>query len=412
MNKRDHQADLDWLYGPGHDRAGESPSSSAPASRPRVETPTYVPVAQPVRPPARSAAAPRKPPAASSRRRPTRQSRNLRQDEWQPPADRRAPKRHPIRSALRLALLALLAWAVFLVAAPAHAISQMSVQQTSGATLLVDQPGTTTLLIGTDSRAELTAEQQNTLGTGDAGGSRADTIMVLYRPPAGRSVLISLPRDSYVVIEGYGEDKLTNAYSYGGPQLLVSTIEQTTGLSIDGYVEIGFGGFAALVDAVGGIEVCLAAPMSDEYAHIDLPAGCQTLAGAQALGYVRMRYSDPLGDLGRARRQREVIGLLVDKIVSPASVVNPVRYWQLTHAGAAMVTRGDDTSIPTLFFSGLALVSVASGDGLSFTVPVATADGWTDQGASVVIWDADQAGQLFAQIASGDTTGMERFIDG
>ncbi len=125
-------------------------------------------------------------------------------------------------------------------------------------------------------------------------------------PGGGKPALISIPRDSYLEIPGEGRNKVNAAFAIGGPALLVATLEDATGLRIDGYVEIGFGGFASVVDSLGGVEMCLPKALADEKAHIDLPAGCQTLDGANALGYVRARYSDPRGDLGRAERQTTV----------------------------------------------------------------------------------------------------------
>src|SRR5699024_870483 len=157
-----------------------------------------------------------------------------------------------------------------------------------------DTPGTVTLLVGTDSREGLTPEQQAQLSTGsesDAGGKRTDTMMLVYTPRGGdQTMLISLPRDMLVDIPGYGENKLNAAYTFGGPPLLTQTLEQQTGVHIDHYAEIGFGGFADIVDAVGGVEICLDEPINDPYAGLDLAPGCQILSGPQALGFVRTRY--------------------------------------------------------------------------------------------------------------------------
>src|SRR5699024_10970259 len=123
-----------------------------------------------------------------------------------------------------------------------------------------DTPGTVSLLVGTDSRDGMTAEQQEQLATGstsDAGGQRTDTMMLVYTPRGGGdTMIISLPRDLLVDVPGYGQNKLNAAYSLGGPALLTQTLEQQTGMRIDHYAEIGFGGFAGIVDAVGGDDSC------------------------------------------------------------------------------------------------------------------------------------------------------------
>src|SRR5699024_3895916 len=159
------------------------------------------------------------------------------------------------------------------------------------------------LLVGSDSRAGLTAEEREHLGTGnDGGGARTDSILVLHTG-SGPSTLLSIPRDSYVEIPGHGMNKINASFAIGGPQLLTETIEHNTGLKMDGNMGIGFGGFASVVETVGGVEICVERAMDDEKAHINLQPGCQILDGKNALGYVRARYSDPRGDLGRAERQ-------------------------------------------------------------------------------------------------------------
>lgn len=302
---------------------------------------------------------------------------------------------------LRLPLLLLLAWLIFLVAAPVVALNDMAmVPESSSGGRPAGQPGTAILLVGTDERPP---------GEEQLDSVRADTIMLLYRPPTGRSVLVSLPRDSYVTIPGHGDDKLNASYAYGGPALLIDTVESATGVRIDGYLEIGFAGFAGLVDAVGGVEVCIDAPIVDELSKLDLPVGCHTLDGTTALAYVRMRYSDPRGDIGRAERQRQVIGATVAKAATPASVINPIRYWKLNQAAAQMLKRGDDTGLFDLAGGGLGLMNIATQDGLSLVVPIANPAGWSPSGASVVIWDDQNAAALFGEIASGDTSALDRF---
>src|SRR5262249_1872726 len=168
--------------------------------------------------------------------------------------------------------------------------------------------GTNWLIVGSDSREGLTPEQQNELATGgDVGSSRTDTILLVHVPGLGSSnpaTLVSIPRDSYVPIPGHGKDKINAAFAMGGAPLLAQTVEQATGLRLDHYAEIGFGGFPALVDALGGVTVCLSEPINDSLAGINLPAGCQKLDGRNALGYVRSR-ATPRADLDRMLNQRQ-----------------------------------------------------------------------------------------------------------
>lgn len=266
--------------------------------------------------------------------------------------------------------------------------------------------GSTFLLVGTDSREQLTEEERSDFGTGFTEGHRADTVMLLHVPTFGDPTLVSLPRDSYVAIRDQGWNKLNAAHSSGGPELLVDTVEQATGLGIDGYMEIGFGGFVSVVDGVGGVEMCLDQPAQDEKAHIDLPAGCQELSGADALGYVRMRYNDPRGDIGRVERQREFLSALVDKLLTPSTIFVP---WRLEDAGtstAEAISLGDDTSLVEAGRMALAMRSVAGGTGTSLTVPVADPNYATEVG-SAVLWNEEQATRLFTALRQGEAITVE-----
>ena len=189
--------------------------------------------------------------------------------------------------------------------------------------------GTNWLIVGSDSRQGLSNSQANRLHTGsraDVSGSRTDTIMLLHLPGNGtKPTMVSLLRDSLVTIPGHGQDKINAAFAFGGPQLLVRTVEENTGLRIDHYAEIGLGGFANVVGDVGGVRMCLDQAVHDQYAGVNLPAGCQTLNGANALGYVRSRHAFATSDYARTEHQRQFIGALAGKIMSPGVLLNPFR---------------------------------------------------------------------------------------
>ena len=303
----------------------------------------------------------------------------------------------------------MLAWVLFMVGTPLFALMRGTVVEAAPAgDRPAEQPGRTILLVGSDGRDDLTREERARLGTGSAEGGRTDTMLLLYVPPSGNSALVSLPRDSYVPIPEHGKNKLNAAYSFGGAPLLVETVEQNTGVRVDSYLEIGFLGLVDMVDAVGGIEVCPESPMKDKDAHIDIPAGCQKIDGVTALGYVRMRKSDPRGDLGRIERQREVIAKVMKKAVSPLSILNPVTYWSLNMAVAKSVARSDETGLAALGSVASGLFQTATGSGLSLTVPVADANASTSAGAAV-IWDEKASAELFGAIATGDVETLEKF---
>ena len=258
-----------------------------------------------------------------------------------------------------------------------------------------DQPGTTYLMVGSDSRGDLTAEERKELGTGNASGNRTDTIMLLHTGD-GPNLLMSIPRDSLVEIPGYGSgQKINAAYAYGGAKLLVRTIEGETGIRVDHFVEVGFGGFVDLVDAVGGIEVCPPFPMDDPQANIKLEKGCQEVDGPDALGYARSRKTDEqFGDLGRAQRQREVVSAIGSEAVSPWSVINPVRYYRLNMAGARAVRVSEGTSPFAMVQWAIAMTRVDGDSGLTCGVPVAD---------FAVNWDEERSEQMFGFIREDDT---------
>lgn len=257
--------------------------------------------------------------------------------------------------------------------------------------------GTNWLLVGTDSREGLTPEQQAELSTGgDLGTGRTDTILVVHLPGLGSDLpatMVSIPRDSYVDIPGYGSDKINAAYVDGGPALLAQTVEEATGLRLDHYAEVGFGGFPTVVDALGGVEVCPAEPISDPLAGIDLPAGCQTLDGRNALGYVRSR-ATPRADLDRMIHQRQFMSALLHRASSPAVWLNPWRWYAIPHAAIGALTVDSDAHVWDLARLGWAL----HGSPTPVTVPIGEFTG-SDSG-SVVVWDADGATKLFDALRS------------
>ncbi|OBF15604.1 LytTR family transcriptional regulator [Mycobacterium kubicae] len=257
--------------------------------------------------------------------------------------------------------------------------------------------GTNWLLVGSDSRQDLTAQQQEELATGgDVGSGRTDTILLVHLPGFTSSTpttVVSIPRDSYVPIPGHGRDKINAAFVLGGASLLAQTVEQATGLRLDHYAEVGFGGFAVLVDALGGVRVCPAEPISDPLAGINLPAGCQHLDGRSALGYVRTR-ATPRADLDRMINQRQFMSALLHRAASPAVYLNPWRWYTVPRAaaGALTVDRGDHV------WDLARLAWALNGSTTSMTVPIGD---FSDSAVgSVVVWNHDAARALFDALAS------------
>jgi LCP family protein required for cell wall assembly len=201
----------------------------------------------------------------------------------------------------------------------------------------VDGVAQNILLVGDDHRPDnATPDELALLSTdSDGGASNTDTMIVLHIPADGSSAtLISMPRDSYVEIPGYGQNKLNAAYSLGkqaggseaaGAQLLIQTVQNLTGLTMDHYVRVSLIGFYRVVDALGPVDVCLNQAAVDSFSGVNLPAGVSTLDAKQALSFVRQRHGLPGGDLDRQVRQQYFLSVEARKILSAGTLLNPTK---------------------------------------------------------------------------------------
>ncbi|WP_027940643.1 LCP family protein [Amycolatopsis taiwanensis] len=315
------------------------------------------------------------------------------QEPPQPPGPRPRRKRRFGIGKILLSLLVLLV--VFL--AGVWIYLDTSINRVEAFANVSDRPaaasGTNWLIVGSDSREGLTPEQEKQLATGDAkaaSGKRTDTIMIAHLPDnSTKPTLLSLPRDSQVTIPGHGKNKINAAFTLGGPPLLVQTVEQATGLHIDHYAEIGFGGFANIVDAIGGVDMCIDKPMHDDFTNISIPTGCQKLDGAHALGFVRMRHSDatPRSDLDRVENQRKFMGALAGEIASPGTLLNPFDLFPLLSSAPDALTMDSGDHLQNLLGLAWALRGVSSGGVVTTTVPVTS--------GSAENWDKTKSKQLF-----------------
>ena len=300
------------------------------------------------------------------------------------------PRLRRPRLRLRTLLAVLLLWVVFLVAVPVVAwLNVEKVAWEPKGARPDDQPGTTYLMVGSDSRAGLSDEERKELGTGNDAGDRTDTIMVLHTGK-GPNLLMSIPRDSPA---DASNGKINGTYAAGGPKGLVSAVEDLTGIRIDQYMEIGMGGVVGIVDAVGGIEICPKARINDPKAKLKIKKGCQEADGRTALGYSRTRAS-ALSDLARVQQQREVVSAIGRKVVSPWSVVNPVRYYRLNNALPDFFTFGEGMNPVRAGMWAFAMTRVNGDNGLTCTVPLA------DGSAT---WDEQRSQQMFQAIIDDDT---------
>jgi LCP family protein required for cell wall assembly len=266
------------------------------------------------------------------------------------------------------------------------------------------------LIAGSDTRNGLTDQQIREDHVGfDFGTANSDSLMLLHIG-SGRPVLISIPRDSYVPIPGYGTNKINAALGFGGPTLLVQTVEEVTGLRINHYVGIGFGGLVSVVNEVGGVKICLPTAMQDADSGADFQAGCQVMNGPEALAFVRDRHSFADEDLQRMQDQRAFLKALLDKATAPGVYLNPLVNLRFGSSAASSISVDQSTSLYSLVKMAFALRNPLTG-----TVPIANANYDTSNAGDAVLWDRTQALQLFnalqnnqpvpAGLLSGTTVG-------
>jgi len=277
---------------------------------------------------------------------------------------------------------------------------------------VIDRPetgeGTNYLIVGSDSRAGMSAEEKKKLHTGSAQGKRTDSMMILHTGDNG-STLISLPRDSDVVIPTFkGSEsgktypstnrhtKLNAAYAMDGPELLVRTIEAKTGLHIDHYVEIGFAGFAGIVDAVGGVEMDLDQGFKDKWSGADFKAGKQTLNGEQALAFVRTRHAFAASDLQRTKNQQKFLAALAHQVATPSTVLNPFKLYPTMGAGLDSLIVDKDMSLWDLADMFWAMKGVTGGDGKSMNMPISGSSGGN------LVWDEAKMKTLVNQLKNDE----------
>ena len=265
------------------------------------------------------------------------------------------------------------------------------------ATQIPQTAGTNYLLVGSDGRGDITKKERKALHVGSVDGNRTDTIMVLHVPTFGTPTLVSIPRDSWVPIPGNGSDKINAAFAIGGPQLLIETVELTTGLHIDNYVEVGMVGVARVTDSLGGVTLCPDRDYNDVNSNLNVKEGCQEMDGPTALAYVRMRYADPKGDLGRAERQQEYMKSASMKAMSPLTWLNPFKMLSLTTTAGDSLTVDQGTGIVDDARMAAAMGMISMGLGESVTVPVADKNYLVD-GQQAVKWDTPAALALFESL--------------
>ncbi|MFV2174619.1 LCP family protein [Actinomadura sp. LOL_016] len=264
------------------------------------------------------------------------------------------------------------------------------------------------LLLGSDTREGDNAEYGG--GAPGMAGARSDTTILLHLSPnRNQAVAVSFPRDSMVKVpecEKEDGDKvsarfgmLNSAFSYAGPTCTWKTLESLTGVHIDHFVQIDFSGFKRMVDALGGVEICVEKPVNDPRAELYLDAGKQTVKGEKALGYVRARYSLGNGsDLGRIERQQKFMGAVVDKALSSDVLTDPAQTYDFLKAATDSITTDDEFGLSDMRKLAEGLRGMSAGQVRFVTVPV---EGYKPD-PNRVQWNDELADPMFEAIRHDD----------
>jgi LCP family protein required for cell wall assembly len=219
----------------------------------------------------------------------------------------------------------------------------------------------TFLLVGSDTRGE-------TLEGEDPDG-RSDAIMIArFSADRTHAQLISIPRDSWVDIPGHGKNKINASYAFGGPSLLIQTVEQLTQVRIDHYVAIDFDGLIQVTDDLGGVDVVVAETSSN--GSFTFPAGSNHLDGEQARWYLAQRKGLPGGDFDRVKRQQQYLRSMFGKLFSSDTFTNPGKLDSAMLAVTSAVSIDDTLGNGDLISLAYSLRSVTPGTIEFFTAPV------------------------------------------
>lgn len=247
------------------------------------------------------------------------------------------------------------------------------------------------LLIGSDSKTSVA-------------NGRSDVIVLMHISGDLKTVyLVHFPRDMYVEVPGHGNDKINAAYAYGGSQLLVRTLQNLVDVRLDHVAVVGFEGFKAMTDAVGGVDAYAEEASDGEYGTVHV--GMNHLDGEAALGFVRERYQLSKGDISRGRRQQAFIKALLLKALSRETLTNPARFAVFVDAATRNLTVDNAFSINDIYSQAVAMRNLRSGDIMFITAPI-TGFGRSPQGASIDIVDEVKMAQLSAALRSDDMSSI------
>ncbi len=262
------------------------------------------------------------------------------------------------------------------------------------------------LLAGVDVRSGLSRHEQRVLHVGHATGHNSDTLMVVHITGDHKHIqVVSLPRDSWVRIPGFGMNKINAAFGLGGPKLMVRTVEQATGLTINDFVEVNFLGFVKIINALGGVDICLPYAVDDPYTGLHMSAGRHHVNGIKALQFARDRHSFALSDLARIGDQQQLLSSILTEAISSGTLANPVKFSKFLSA-ATSATKVDQHLDVTGLAGQLRLIRPGA---VSFTtVPLASTNYMAPNGESAVLWNKPAASALFERIKTDQAAKHKR----
>ncbi|NBV11953.1 MAG: LytR family transcriptional regulator [Actinobacteria bacterium] len=272
------------------------------------------------------------------------------------------------------------------------------------------------LIVGSDTREGLTRAEIRKLKVGGpevAAGKRSDTMLLVHvSKKRDKAAIISIPRDSYALIPEHKNSqgkvipaaysRINSAFNWGGAPLLIQTFEEMSGLRIDHYIEVNFVGFVRMVDALGGVEICTKRDIDDPKSHLVLPAGRHVLDGVDSLKYVRTRYFDGLGDLGRMKRQQEFAGAMLRKATSAGVLLNPVKMVDFIGSALDSVVTDEDLSQSDLLTLGKQLRNLSASNVRTLTIPLKYYNYRKNGVSGAVLWDPVLAPELFNRIKNDE----------
>jgi len=255
------------------------------------------------------------------------------------------------------------------------------------------------LILGSDSRISAGDPE-----SWEAGAQRTDAIMIAHLTADRKNAYVmSIPRDSWVDIPGYGQAKINAAYSYGGPALMTQTVEELTNIRIDHVAIADFESFTSLTDALGGVEITVPEDAYDR-GELVFTAGTHLMDGEEALTYTRQRYGLPGGDFDRVKRQQNWIRAMAAKAIDGGSLANPVRLASLLEAVTESVAIDETLGRERMVSLARSMTGLAPGDLDFLTIPT-TGTGWSPDGKqSIVVLDEPGMRPLLDAIADDTIT--------